>query len=50
VFPNEYKRALGERAAKAAAPKASAVDAPPVAPAIGKSKATSSKTKASAAK
>jgi len=50
VFPNEYKRALGERAAKAAAPQTIAVDAPPVAAATGKSKATSSKTKASAAK
>jgi glutamate synthase (NADPH/NADH) large chain len=50
VFPNEYKRALGERAAKAAAPQAIAVDAPPAAAATGKSKATSSKTKAPAAK
>jgi glutamate synthase domain-containing protein 2/glutamate synthase domain-containing protein 1/glutamate synthase domain-containing protein 3 len=50
VFPNEYKRALGERAAKAALPKASAVDAPPVAAATGKTQSRSSKTKAAAAK
>jgi glutamate synthase (NADPH/NADH) large chain/glutamate synthase (ferredoxin) len=49
VFPNEYKRALGERAAKAAAPKASAVDAP-VAAATGKTKSPGSKTKASVAR
>ena len=50
VFPNEYKRALGERAAKAAAPKASVVDALPAAAATGKAQSPGSKTKASAAK
>ena len=46
VFPNEYKRALGELAAKTAAAKAPAVDAP----AAATVKASVGKTKAPAAR